>query len=85
MSESYASDEALAIAREGDDKFTLAYIVGALSDPTPEAIASAIAMAEAYAPNLYGKQWLTRPRKTREQKDSEIAAIVELLKPVAQK
>jgi len=49
---SYASEQALAIAREGDRSFTLAYIVGCLVDLTPDALASAVEMAKAIAPHL---------------------------------
>lgn len=78
MSESYAGEQALSAAREGDVKFTLAYIVGCLTDPTPDAIASAIEMAKAFEPNLYGKQWLIPARAREEQIDK----IIELLKPI---
>jgi len=49
---SYASEQALAIAREGDKSFVLGYIVGCLTDLTEDSLASAVEMAKAYAPNM---------------------------------
>jgi len=69
---SYASEQAIEIAREGDQAFTLSYIVGCLTDLTEDSLASAIEMAKAYAPNMVYKS----------KKDKEIEAIEELLKPV---